>query len=168
MLVESKGTYTMSWVWNYLSILSFLCFVFTFDFRLGSSECVVRKLCLERLTIRLCHKWKVQTIEVWSYMVIQPNHTLFSVMYTIIDYSRYSPHSADFTFSALPLQTNFILSGQPRVTASKQLWWSSAKPSARRTAGGAVAVVHSGRLSYGYIYKTHSFPMKNRGVGGTL
>ena len=56
--------------------------------------------------------------------------------FVICSNCRYSLHSSNFTFSALPLGTNFILSGQSQGTASERSQWASAKPSARRTAGG--------------------------------
>ena len=61
----------------------------------------------------------------------------------------YSPHSPDFTFSALPPQTNFSLNGQSQD--SKR---TVCLPQERQQGGS-----RSGRLSYGCIYKTHSFPI---------
>ena len=62
-----------------------------------------------------------------------------------------SPHSADFTFSTLPPRTNFILRGQEANSRGDCPLETDSK--------GTVVLICSGRLSYGCIYKTHSFPI---------
>ena len=77
-------------------------------------------------------------------------HPLFPFSHCSVNCLRqaYSPHSADFTFSALPPPpTNFILRRRSRR--------SSTKPPRDGQQGGS----RGGRLSYGCIYKTHSFPI---------